>query len=236
MNYITTAQKDLTANTLKYIAIIAMFFDHLFAVFVSQETLAGILLRVPGRVVAPIMCYLIAEGFHYTSNVKKYIMRLVVFAAVSHFPYILYFGYSWWQATSVFWGLALGLIALAAAKNDNFPIYIKVLVIGLCCLLAVPADWNYVAVLWILFFGLFRGQVDKQMISFAVIGTALHIIPAIVHMGWGHANQMGIFLAIPLLLMYKGRRGKKSKFLKWGFYVFYPAHLLILYFVYKLFI
>lgn len=236
MQNISKPQKDLSSNTLKNIAIIAMFFDHLFAVFISQETLVGILLRVPGRVVAPIMCYLIAEGFHYTSNVQRYIKRLLVFAAISHFPYVLYFGYSWWQATSVIWGLALGLIALAAAKNDTFPIYIKLAVILLCSVLAYSADWNYIAVLWILFFGLFRGQRNKQMISFAVIGTALHIIPSIIHLGWGQANQLGIFLAIPLLLLYKGRQGRKSKFMKWAFYIFYPLHLMILYILYQLFV
>lgn len=89
-------QRDLTSNSLKYIAIIAMFFDHFFAVFLSQDSIEGILSRIPGRVVAPIMCYLIAEGFFYTSNVKKYVNRMLIFAAISHFPFVIYFGLPWW--------------------------------------------------------------------------------------------------------------------------------------------
>jgi len=236
MQSISLYQRDLTSNNLKYIAIIAMFFDHFFAVFLAQDSIEGILSRIPGRVVAPIMCYLIAEGFFYTSNVKKYVNRMLIFAAISHFPYALYFGLPWWGATSVIWSLTLGLIALAIAKNEKLSIYVKGAAVILLCILAVPADWNYVAVLWIMFFGIFRGQFIKQLISFAVIGIVFHIIPSINNIGWGQLNQLGILLAIPLLVMYKGRRGKKSNLMKWGFYIFYPLHLVLLYLLYRLFV
>ena len=179
MQGISEIQKDLSSYTLKNLAIFAMFFDHIFAVFVPQDSLEGVALRIAGRIAAPIMCYMIAEGYHYTSNLKKYIVRLALFAAVSHFPYVWYFGLPWWQATSVIWGLALGLVALAAAKREDWSHPLKVFIVLICCLLAVPADWNYVAVLWILFFGLFRGQIEKQLLSFAIIGILFHIIPSI---------------------------------------------------------
>lgn len=220
--------KDLSSYTLKNLAIIAMFFDHIFAVFVPQDTLEGVVLRIAGRIAAPIMCYMIAEGYHYTSDLKKYTLRLFLFAVVSHFPYVWYFGLQWWQATSVIWGLALGLVALAAAKREDWSLPLRAAIVLACCLLAVPADWNYVAVLWILFFGLFRGQTEKQLFSFAVIGILFHIIPSIREIGWTQAYQLGIFLAVPLLLLYKGRQGKKSNLMKWGFYVFYPFHLVLL--------
>ena len=65
----TTAQ--LTACALKNLAVAAMLFDHFIAVFWQGNEEAGLLLRIPGRIVAPIMCYMIAEGFYRTSNVKK---------------------------------------------------------------------------------------------------------------------------------------------------------------------
>ncbi|MFY3790742.1 TraX family protein [Ureibacillus sp. MALMAid1270] len=227
----TVIQREMTSNQLKYIAIILMFFDHMFAMFLDQSSLEGALSRIPGRVVAPIMCYLIAEGYFYTSNVHKYIKRLLIFAAISHFPYVIYFHITWWRGTSVFWSLALGLIALTIAKNEKYPLYLRVLGIIACCILAVPADWYYIGVLWILFFGLFRGDIGKQLLSFSVIGV-LHVAHSIYDYGWLWANQLAIFLAIPLLLLYKGKQGKKSKILKWGFYIFYPLHLLLLYYIY----
>lgn len=224
-----TKRPDITSNMLKYIAITAMFFDHFFAVFVAHESLAGSVLRITGRLVAPIMCYLVAEGFHYTSNVYKYIQRLLIFALISHFPYVLYFNYTWWKATSVMWGLALGLIALTIVEKTKLPIPIKILGVLVCCALAYTADWNFISVMWILFFGIHRGDFKKQMISFTVIGLIMYILPTIIRSGWMHSYEFGIFLVIPLLYFYHGRQGKKNKYLKWGFYVFYPLHLLLLY-------
>ncbi|MBP8893695.1 MAG: hypothetical protein KBH09_15180 [Saprospiraceae bacterium] len=224
-------RRELTSNDLKIIAITFMFIDHMVAGFFLHDSLAFMLLRIPGRVVAPIMCYLVAEGFFYTSNVKKYTMRLFIFAAISHFPYVLYFGYEWWQATSVIWGLLMGLIALIACQNQKIPIWGKVPIVVACCLLSMTADWNFVSVLWIIGFYYFRGQFNKQIISFVLIGFLFHLIPTYVNFGWLHFYQIGILLAIPLLALYKGQRGKQNKFIQLGFYIFYPLHLVILYII-----
>ncbi len=40
--------------------------------------------------------------------------------------------------------------------------------------------------------------------------------------------KLGVFLVIPLLLCYNGEPGSRSGADKWFFYIFYPAHLLIL--------
>lgn len=220
---------DLSSNSLKYIAITAMFFDHFFAVFVVHESLAGSILRITGRIVAPIMCYLIAEGFNYTSNIRRYLKRLFLFALVSHFPYVLYFNLPWWRATSVMWGLFLGLLALTFAKKTSHSVLLKTLVVICCCMLAYTADWNFISVLWILFFGIYQGNFRKQMISFSIIGLFLYIFPTILRSGFMHMYESAIFLAIPILALYHGRQGKKQKVLKWGFYIFYPLHLILLY-------
>jgi len=220
---------DLSGNALKNIALILMFLDHAVSGFMPHESIVTVLLHIPGRVVAPIMCYFIAEGHNKTSDTKKYIARLLVLSVVSHFPYVIYFGYEWWQATSVIWGLCLGLIALTAVKNETYPLWLKVGIVGLCCLLAVPANWNYISVLWIVAFGVFRGQFKLQIISFLLIGIGLYAIPVLWNMGDHHIYQFGIVLAIPLLALYKGRRGVHTALTKWGFYIFYPTHLVFLY-------
>lgn len=225
---------SLTSNQLKILAITAMVFDHLVLGFVPYETWTwGWILRVPGRVAAPIMCYFIAEGYRYTSNRKKYFLRLVGFALLSHFPYDLYFGLGFLQATSVIWALAMGLAALTAVKSENLPGVLKLLALGACCLLAITADWNYIAVLWIVGFGWFHGSFKKQMFWFAGIGLLLYVVPIFgeaAEPGWEFQwFRLGIFLAIPLLAFYHGRRGSKAKIVTWFFYIFYPVHLLVLY-------
>lgn len=230
--------KCLTANTLKIIAIIAMFFDHFVTVFISHNMLIGMILRTPGRIAAPIMCYFIAEGYHYTSNLKKYIYRLLVFAAISHLPYNILFGYTFFQATSIIWGLAMGLIALAAVKSDKLNIIAKLAVLGASCALSITANWNYVAVLWIVVFGLLHGDFKSQMFGLVAVGILFHLIPTYFNYGPGHEGyphwyQLGIFLAIPLLALYNGKLGKKTKFMSWFFYIFYPGHLILLYLLNK---
>ena len=133
-------------------------------------------------------------------------------------------------------GATMGYAALSAVKSGKLPLPVKVAVLALCCALAVTANWNYIAVLWVVGFGLFYGNFRKQAVCFCVVGVLFHLIPTffdfgLVHEGYPHWYQLGIFLAIPILALYNGRRGKKTKAGGWFFYVYYPAHLLVLYLV-----
>lgn len=224
----------LTANTLKIIAIIAMFFDHFVGVLVRHDTIMGLILRTPGRIAAPIMCFFIAEGYHRTSNRKKYILRLFIFAVISHLPYNLLFNFKFFQATSIIWGLTMGLVALTAIKSDKLHIVVKLIVLAACSLLSITANWNYVSVLWIVVFGLFHGNFKHQILGFCAVGIIFHWIPTFLNFGllhevYPHWHQLGILLAIPLLSAYNGQLGKKTKKLAWFFYIFYPGHLLLIY-------
>lgn len=221
--------KFINSNVLKLIAIIAMVVDHIAVGFLPSGTTLEIILRTIGRLAAPIIFYLISEGFFYTSNIKRYIKRLFIFAVISHFPFVMYFGLAWWEGTSVIWTLFIGLVALTISQNPNISILKKVLFVALCCLLAWTADWNYIGVLWILFFGIFRGRFNLQILSFVLIGIVLYIIPGIYKSGLDSVFRFGFLMVIPLLALYNGKQGKRSKLFKWGFYIFYPLHLLILY-------
>ena len=48
--------------------------------------------HIIGRLTAPIMWFFICEGYHYTRDVKKYMIRLGIFAVISHFAYCFGFG------------------------------------------------------------------------------------------------------------------------------------------------
>ncbi|HWT74235.1 MAG TPA: hypothetical protein VN258_05875 [Mobilitalea sp.] len=39
--------------------------------------------------------------------------------------------------------------------------------------------------------------------------------------------QLAIIFSLPILYLYNGEKGG-NKFSKWGFYIFYPLHLLII--------
>lgn len=112
----------LSGNALKAIAILTMTIDHLaWALWPGYDTRWWVLcLHAVGRITAPIMWYMIAEGYHYTRDRKKYALRLLGFAFVSHFAYNFNAGIPLipfstgeiFNQTSVMWALFLGLLAL----------------------------------------------------------------------------------------------------------------------------
>ncbi|OIZ61421.1 hypothetical protein BLA28_25760 [Eisenbergiella tayi] len=67
--------KLLNATTLKLLAVVLMFLDHIHQMFVSVG--APIWLTMAGRLVFPIFLFAASESFHYTHNKKKYLQRLL---------------------------------------------------------------------------------------------------------------------------------------------------------------
>ena len=200
---------ECNANQLKLIAILAMVVDHTAIVLVPDSFPAMWLLRMIGRMTAPIMCYFIAEGYYHTSNLKKYMGRLLLIAVIAHIPHNLCLGFDFfqiWNATDVMFPLLFGLLAYSG-------------------------DWNYIAVLWILGFGIFHGDIRKQLIVFIAVSGIYLLQPFVYGSSLPYISRLGIFLDVPLFLFYNGLRGKKSKVIQWGFYWFYPLHFLVIYMI-----
>ncbi|MBO5164443.1 MAG: hypothetical protein J6B75_08430 [Ruminococcus sp.] len=84
-------KKGITGSDLKYIAILAMLIDHIAVLFIPSDKPLYACMRFAGRLTAPIMCFFISEGYHYTRNLKKYFSRLAVFAVISHFAFAFAF-------------------------------------------------------------------------------------------------------------------------------------------------
>ena len=80
-------EKRLNSNHLKFLAIIAMTLDHSIDLFFPgfPSNPIAICFHIIGRLTAPIMWFFISEGYFYTRNPKKYLLRLFIFAIVSFF-------------------------------------------------------------------------------------------------------------------------------------------------------
>lgn len=238
-----TKSKILNSNQLKLIAIIAMTVDHIaWAMFDGYPTaLLPLVMHIIGRLTCPIMCYFIAEGYHYTRNINKYTFRLFAFAFVSHFAYIFasndfvdfksfipfYYG-NFLNQTSVMWSLAWGLVMLRIADSKRIKSIYKVLLVILICIITLPSDWSCIAALCIMAIGTNSGDFRKQM-SWMIFYVALYSLVYFFAIDKAYGIlQMGVVLSIPVIAMYNGERGKNpkiNKFMKWFFYIFYPAHL-----------
>lgn len=238
--------KILNSNIIKTIAIIAMTVDHVaWAVFpgYSKEFLP-IIMHIIGRLTCPVMCYFIAEGYHYTKNIDKYTFRLFAFAIISHFTYLFastdfvdaksfipfYYG-NILNQTSVMWSLAWGLVMLRITYTDKIKNAWKVVLIILICFISFPSDWSCIAALCILAFGTNRGNFKKQMLwmtFYAAIYVMVYFFA--VDKVYG-LIQMSVVFSIPVIGLYNGERGKNpsvNRFMKWFFYIYYPFHLVLI--------
>jgi len=235
----------ISANTLKFIAIVTMLIDHTADALVSPDTPLYILMRMIGRITAPIMFFFLAEGYHYTRDRKKYAVRLAVFAAVSYLPFV-------WFVTggppnpetflklNVIYTLLIGLLAIMADQEMESGSR-KSLVLLVLILLSMPGDWSAIGLLYILTFSRYRENRKRQTKVYLLItlllcamngayplyslirGQAvdsLYVSAAVIN--------LGMFLPILLLQFYNGEKGRGGKWAQWGFYVFYPAHLILL--------
>ena len=238
----TREKSGMSSYTLKMIAVTAMLIDHIGWAFVPTGTLLGQIMHTIGRLTAPIMCYFIAEGYYHTRNVKKYALRLFVFALISHVPFCYYrtgqlpFPFSKNLSTpietSVMYTLLLGLLTLVVWHNEKISDVARLTLILLLCILAVPGDWGLTGVLWIFLFGINRGNFKEQALAFSIIAIPIAFSFLILLLDgdsrwYEQLFQMGVYLAIPLLAQYNGERGG-GKTTKWFFYIFYPLHLTVI--------
>jgi len=225
---------ELSGSTLKIIALVTMLIDHIGAVIVQRTmSMPGFdhnfwnslywPLRNIGRLAFPIFCFLLVEGFVHTSNVKKYLIRMLIFAMISEIPFNLGIAGNLFDLKyqNVFWELALGIVALICLKKieeGNYTYVIQVVLrltaIGVFALGAemLNLDYGMYGIISIVALYVFRQNKMSQLLVGAISFCWERVAP----------------LAFFIIAFYNGKRGRK---IKYAFYVFYPAHLLILYIV-----
>lgn len=237
----------LTVNTLKWIAIITMVIDHIAWGFVPYESIASIFMHTIGMMTAPIMCFFISEGYYKTRNVSKYALRLGIFAVISYIPYIMFEtgklpNRNSFTMLNVIYTLLIGLLALWAYDKIKRK-WLKISVIIILCILSLFGDWLCFAVWFILAFGCNYGDKKAQLKWYKIAAAAMLLILVgmvlltISGISGGHItwwdfgntviSKFGVFIVLPLLKLYNGEKGKSFGG-RWFFYIFYPAHLLIL--------
>jgi hypothetical protein len=200
---------------LKLLAVITMLIDHIGAVLFPQY----LVFRMIGRLSFPIYCFLLVEGYTHTSNLTKYMKRLLIFAFISEIPFDLAFNSNLFfpKNQNVFFTLFLGLLAIYCIDHFNTNKLKQILYVISICLIAllINCDYNFIGVLMILGFYLYKNNKKMLVVFEAVLSLTLYL------------ETFGLISFIPIFL-YNKKRGYNIKYL---FYIFYPVHLLILYFI-----
>lgn len=204
----------LDSFQLKCIAIVSMALDHTGAVLYPSQ----IWLRCLGRIAFPIFCFLIVEGFFHTHDVRRYMGRIGVFALISEIPYNLAFrGVPLEYAhQNVFFTLLIGIgMMVLLERNREWPVKAVILLLAMWLAVLIRSDYNFRGILLIFVFYIFH---ESRWLAVTAGGLWNFLYQGVI-------QKYGVLSVLPLSL-YNGERGRKMKYF---FYIFYPAHLLLLY-------
>lgn len=228
----------LSGSTLKIIACISMFIDHMTLILwhtyrdyigtLDYESIMHFqrLYRVGrsiGRAAFPIFCFLLVEGFFHTKNRLKYLLRLLIMAVLSEHAFNLLASGSNLdpEDQNVFFTLAISLLVIigidfARKHFEDRPDLLSVITLAIAgagCLLAylLKTDYDYRGVLAVTVIYLL---IKSRLLT--CLGTALAFL-------W---EPWALTSVLPILL-YNGKRGLKIKYF---FYIFYPLHIYLIYY------
>ncbi len=201
----------ISGFTLKWIAMVCMLTDHVGAVLFPQY----IQLRIIGRLAFPIYCFLLVEGAVHTSDIRRYELRLLAFAALSEIPFDLafYSGLSF-SHQNVFFTLFLGLVVVEQyQKNRTKLSSLFIFLTAMVLAEVLRTDYGAAGIVFILCFYLLHRHFFAGQAVFAAMNFLMY----------GLSVQAYAGLSVIPMLLYNGKKGPSMKYF---FYLFYPAHLL----------
>ena len=223
----------ISADALKWIALLTMLCDHAGAVLFAQYPV----MRLIGRTAFPLFVWLLVEGFFHTSSRKKYLGRMAFFALVSELPFDLaLYGQPDRQGQNVFFTLSISLVMLVFLERAMDACQRKrqagekallqtLAAVGTVAAAMAAAELFCVdyggsgPLLAALFYCYKRKGSPGLAVSFLIFCLSMGLLTAMVEI-------FGI-VSVPLIARYNGKRTGRGR----GrlFYLFYPLHLLILY-------
>ena len=228
----------MTSFKLKIIAIITMVCDHLGDALFSVVSPLNFI----GRMAFPIFAFQISEGYIHTKNIKRYLLRIFVFAIISQIPFYLFihkfFGES---GLNIFFTLFLSLTSILLYDKIKKKVKSKNKIINVLAILPaiilsiigqlLDVDYGWWGVILIFVFFVFKDNKIKTVIAFFIFCIIKYSIEIILN-GFSYLYiqlMLWTMLPIALIVLYNGEQGRKIKYLS---YAFYPIHLLLLYFLF----
>ena len=232
----------LSAFLLKILACIFMAIDHVGVAIFPQINI----LRIIGRIAFPIFAFFIAEGCRYTKNKIKRFVLVFTLGVVCETAYYIYTKEFYGNILLTFSLSILLIYLLQEVKKHLFNKQISLLifwsVLFVLSIIAVKlltqkiyVDYGFYGVLTPVFVSLFDFNNTNASEKVKVLDcklTKLFCLSVALVLLWYFGSfdiQIWSLLSIPLLLLYNGKRGR-FKF-KYGFYIFYPLHLLLIEFI-----
>lgn len=210
-------QPGLNAQQIKWLGCLFMLVDHIGFFLFPQVSI----LRMVGRLAFPLFAFMVANGYFHTRSLRRYLLRLFLFALFYQPVYNWCVPGKW----NIFLTLALGLAAIAlydkAAQHKK--LWLSIPAVAAVCTAAclLHADYSFYGVL--LVFTAYLGCRRKEMLVPAWV--VLHLL---ILLPFSKLADVQLFAlgALPFLFLYNGQRGQGNR---WLFYLFYCVHIPLLY-------
>ena len=195
--------------------------------------LKWLILRIIGRLAFPIFAFMIAEGCYYTKNKAKYFFMIFGLGSICQLVFFFLTG-SLYQGILMTFSLSIICIYVIDNyfkkrdwKSLSLMIFVVLSTIFLSVILPTIStktgfefDYSYLGVLLPILIYFSNNKLQKLLFTATIMCLLSYMY---------YSYQLYSLLALPLLLLYNGERGKYR--LKYLFYIFYPAHLVIVYFL-----
>jgi len=241
----------LDAYKLKWIAIIAMFFNHaVIALWDLFPHATRFPLYAVGGITFPVMAYFVVEGYKHTRSLGRYVLRILIVGLIALPFHILALGvplgggnpflYPW---LNIMFAIALSIGVLVMYDKIKYRAIFWILFV----LIIVPVsflffEYYFAGVLMVLLFHIIKNETARRIVPpvvNAVLFTVLALMAGSMPVPEGTEGLIvnpdlapvmltfgiGSLIAAYLLAGYNGQRGRK---MKWLFYVFYPLHFVVL--------
>lgn len=225
----------MNAFVLKIIACFTMFIDHVgYIVFDGHSSWFNYV----GRLAFPIFAFQISEGYIYTHDVKKYLLRLILFAFISQIPFLLFHSIINNElGLNVIFTLFLGLVAIIIYdKYNKFVGVFSAIIFGIIAHF-LNSDYSFYGVGITFLFYVFNKNKCLLAISFIIATLMQYSYLILVYYNYGFEFLKNVFIiylpyfictifSIIIILCYNKKKGPSTKYF---FYLFYPLHMILIY-------
>lgn len=250
--------KNIDAYKLEMIAIIGMLLSHTaYAFWDMFPQIARLALTGAGGVAFITTAFLLVEGYRYTSNLKRYMIRLLMFGLIATPFHIMVIGL---PEANILFSLAagLGILWLREELKHRWLFWV-IFVVLIIPVSFMTLEFYAFGVTTILLYHTIKNEKARRIVPPIFLGLSM------IMLGQAGLFQISMYeaadLALPqystgifrnahfplnadflattvpmgivimlcslLTLSYNGQRGKKSKYKMW-FYWVYPGHLALL--------
>lgn len=228
--------KGLDAFWLKMMMAVLMLLDHLYYPF-GEYCPALYWGHIAARVVAPVFCYFMTEGMRYTHSRPRYILRLAGAGVVmwaGNFLLELIFGEP--IENNIFLPLAVGAAMIwcvdgaRGRKSLSERFFFSAFAV-LLLLISIPMEGSVMIPLLALLFYYLRQKPAVMWLVYFGVFCAGELLLVLLGQQTGLSDQFWMILAVLPVSVYNGKRGWNTVLAKRFFYVFYPAHIWLIYLV-----